>query len=280
MSSVSASASASVSASLFLSCSWKGVVGAASLVLVTTLDDCVWLVPFVAAAPTPAIATVHGVMFLGTLVGLATLLGVGTWIASVLLLAPAAGTAAGEEEEADTIWLSVAGAVLCWILAGHLIYKKWQKQKRKQLQREREREAQITNNTALTSEHTPLSTTNNKNKTGDTRLSMDEHEDDAGGDQRTRPATPKPFVVMSLTCLGFLDELAYFPSMVLGGIFSAMELCLGTLVAGMIMLGIVTICLAPCQPLIQWLDRHVKLYAVVTIFAIILTIEVIVDLVS
>lgn len=40
------------------------------------------------------------------------------------------------------------------------------------------------------------------------------------------------------------------------------------------MVGIVTLALAPCRPLIEWLDDHVKVYMVVTVFAIVLTLQV------
>jgi hypothetical protein len=90
-------------------------------------------------------------------------------------------------------------------------------------------------------------------------------------------ASPQPMLVASLTVLGFLDELAYFPSLILGRIFSIPELCVGTLLAGLIMLAIVTIALAPFQPCIQWMDKHIKLHMVVTVFAIVLTVRVILE---
>ena len=71
---------------------------------------------------------------------------------------------------------------------------------------------------------------------------------------------------------GSLDEMAYFPSLLLAGVFSPLELCLGTLLAAVVMLGVVLYALRPCQPLMQCLDR-IPLYAVVTMFAILLTVE-------
>jgi hypothetical protein len=88
---------------------------------------------------------------------------------------------------------------------------------------------------------------------------------------------PKPMLVVSLTFLGFLDELAYFPSLILGRIFSIPELCLGSLLAGLIMLAIVTIALVPFQPCIAWLDQHIKLYMVVATFAIVLTVRTVLE---
>lgn len=81
-----------------------------------------------------------------------------------------------------------------------------------------------------------------------------------------------PWTVIALTTLGALDEISYFPALVLGHVFTAWQLCLGTLLAAMTMLVIVICFLQPFQPIMNWLDR-IPLYGIVAIFATVLTIS-------
>ncbi len=255
-----------------ISCSGTGVLESTFLVLITTLDDCVWLVPFVVAAPTRRIATVHALLFLFTLQGLALVLSMGTLL--VILVRTnqiKSGTSNVTSSTPDVVYgddslLAIVAAVLCWTMVLYLFFKRCRKQKRQQEQ----------SSQASTSAHYGTISPTKSTIEEDTTLSEETlplHDD--RDNQGLTTANWK--MVMSLTFLGFLDEVAYFPSLILGGIFSAFELWLGSLLAGLIMLGIVTVFFAPFQPLIQWLDRHVKLHGVVTIFAIILTVQVIVQ---
>jgi hypothetical protein len=270
--------------SLFLSCSWTGIAGATGLVLLTTLDDCVWLVPFVAAAPTRRIATLHALTFLLTLEALAIVLSIGTFVVVVAGTTRKGGqdvVVVVEKEELDPL-LAIIAAILCWILAGYLIFKKWQKQRRKRQQRN-----SIDNNDTAQKTSVdyygaiPLDDDSSPDTSSRGVLLLVEDNNSNNTSEPTTTAAPssahQPGIVMSLTFLGFLDEVAYFPSLILGHIFSAVELCVGSLLAGLIMVGIVTICLAPCRPFIEWLDTHVKMYGVVTIFAIVLTIQIVVE---
>lgn len=254
--------------SISTSFTWSGVLEAMILVLLTTLDDCVWLVPFVAAAPTRRIAVVHATVFLFTLQGLALILSMGTLL--VVIWHKGTNSDNSSNVDNDDSILAIVAAILCWLLAGALIFKKIQKQKRK-----RERQNL---DVGMVAYGTIPSTETTGNEEGaltptGTTINDDDEEDEHGQNNKTE----NPLMIMTLTLLGFMDELAYFPSLILGGMFSAVELWLGTVLAGLIMLGIVTICLAPFKPFIDWLDKHVKLYGVVTIFAIILTVQVILD---
>jgi hypothetical protein len=262
--------------SLFLSCSWTGIAGATGLVLLTTLDDCVWLVPFVAAAPTRRIATVHAILFVSTLGGLAILLSIGTLVVVNMMIMTSVDSSSSSSssltiQQEDDPLLAIAAATLCWILAGYLIFKRWQKQRRRKRQ-QRNNMPTINTTTAIVAVDNhdygaiPSTSDTPPNTTPTTAATAFE-----------TPPLAQPGIVMSLTVLGFLDEVAYFPSLILGHVFSAVELCLGSLLAGLLMVAIVTLCLAPCQPLIEWLDNHVKMYAVVTLFAIVLTIQVLVQ---
>ena len=88
----------------------------------------------------------------------------------------------------------------------------------------------------------------------------------------------RPCTVLSLTTIGFLDEISYFPALIIGNIFTGYELILGTLFAGLIMLGIQIFVANQFKPFITWLDDHVKLYGIIAIFATILTIQLIWDI--
>jgi uncharacterized membrane protein YedE/YeeE len=82
-----------------------------------------------------------------------------------------------------------------------------------------------------------------------------------------------------LTFVGALDEISYFPALLVGGVFSSWQLCLGTLLAACLILVIITMFLSQCKPLIEWLDT-IPLYGIVGAFAIVLTGGVVVDLLS
>ena len=92
----------------------------------------------------------------------------------------------------------------------------------------------------------------------------------------------QPWTVIALTAIGFLDEISYFPAVILGNIFDIYQLCLGTLFAAFIMVMIQAIlsnnyCI---QPIIKFLDNHIPLYGIISIFATILTVHLIIDIVS
>ena len=263
-----------------LAWSYKGIAGATTLVLLTTLDDVVWLVPFLVETDRPdgrssslSLRILHGTTFVLTLVTLALSLCLVTWLGMRIVAVWSLSTATSEVdsqisplesslEEIDVI-LGITGATLCWILAACLVYKRWKKKRQR-----RERQLQQHLFEALEDDNIPRT----RRKDYSSIPPVAEPENDEEGNSGI--SSPQPMLVASLTFLGFLDELAYFPSLILGGIFSIPELCIGTLLAGLIMLAIVTIALVPFQPCIQWLDQHIKLYMVVTVFAIVLTVRV------
>jgi hypothetical protein len=261
--------------------SYKGIAGATTLVLLTTLDDVVWLVPFLVDADRPdgrssSLIILHGATFVLTLVTLALSLCLVTWLGVmvVAVLSSSTTTLEGDSQiaiesslqEIDVI-LGITGATICWVLAACLVYKRW---KKKRQRRERQLQQQLFE--ALEDDSIPT-----RRKDYSSILLAAEPEgtaEDNDEEGNSGISSPKPMLVASLTFLGFLDELAYFPSLILGRIFSIPELCIGTLLAGLIMLAIVTIALVPFQPCIQWIDQHIKLYMVVTVFAFVLTVRV------
>ena len=222
------------------------VLGATGIVLLTTLDDAVWLVPLVAQMSNRRTAVLHAVLFVTTLLGMAVTASLCTLLA----------------EKSVFSWLSetgltAVGVVVCWSLALFLLYKSIQKRKRKRAQRE-EQEMHETDSLVVAPD-------------ASSDMDGDEHQDES------LEGRPRPWMVISLTFLGSLDEISYFPSLILGGILNAAELCIGTALAALVILVIVVVFLRQCKPLMDCLDR-IPLYGVVALFASILSVELVWDI--
>ena len=80
--------------------------------------------------------------------------------------------------------------------------------------------------------------------------------------------------MIPLIFLGSLDEIASFSFLLVGGVFSGVELCLGTHLAAIIILVIVMTCLRPFQHWMKVVDR-IPLYGVVGTFALFSTSELV-----
>ncbi|KAL7555988.1 hypothetical protein ACA910_006137 [Epithemia clementina (nom. ined.)] len=233
------------------------VFSAAGIVLLTTLDDAVWLVPFVVATTQSnhrGIAVLHGMLFVATLQVMAMTVCLLTWLSKRHLL--------GQSSDTD---LALWGALLCWSLAAFLLYRSIQKQRRRRRQKQ-EQQALQEQEDQFQTEQDPLVVVATQQKTEE-KMHNDNDE----------IVVAQPWMVCSLTVLGSLDEISYFPSLLLAGVFTEVELCLGTLLAAVVMLAIVVFFLRPCQPLMECFDR-IPLYGVVTLFAILLTADYLWDL--
>ncbi len=100
----------------------------------------------------------------------------------------------------------------------------------------------------------------------------DDNDDDDNDDDdiNTIPTTPSIAIIISLTTLGALDEISYFPALIMGKIFTPFELCTGAFFASIIILIVINFFLARFKPLVDWLDS-IPLYGIVGMFAIVLT---------
>jgi cadmium resistance protein CadD (predicted permease) len=211
-----------------------GLVGATLTVAATTIDDAVWLVPYVSSEKLSIASRVlHMAIFVGTLETLAIL---------CCLFAQAVSALVGDKED----WIfGLLGATLCWMIAGALYVKKMLKKKRRQQQ------ASL--------------------QSSDGYGAIPLQEDD-------EPTISfDPWTVMSMTFIGALDEISYFPALLVGHIFTEWQLLLGTFLAACLILVIITTFLAQCQPLMEWLDG-IPLYGIVSMFATVLTIGALIDL--
>ena len=232
------------------------LIGATVTVTLTTADDAIWLVPYTAPyLPLPT-RIIHGLLFVVTL----ELLVCGC-VAVSSLFQWAVNT---KKASSDTNWpnneiiLGSIGAAICWAIAIFLFVKKCLKKRRRAAQKEWE---------SLNKSEKELhraATQKVSNQYGSIENAEEEE------DEHCVSSSPSPWAVISFTTLGALDEVSYFPSLLLGGVFTPFDLCLGTFLAACIVLVVVTVFLARCKPVLDFLDR-IPLYGIVAVFATVLT---------
>jgi hypothetical protein len=234
------------------SVSATGLAGATATVIVTTLEDCVWLVPFVAHAPSASVALLHAGIFVVTF----ELLALGISLVTFLL----GGSLQGVLGLGDIV-LGLVGALLCWILAAFLYLRARRKR--------REREA-------LPSSSQPDAKGEYGSLEGtDSEMNAPVSDNGPGSNDDVQGA--RPWMIVTLTILGSLDEVSYFPALILGGVFTATELCLATLLSSLIILVVLHFFLRQCKPLLDVLDS-IPLHGIVAFFAVMLSIEVVWEL--
>jgi hypothetical protein len=246
------------------SVSATGLAGATATVIVTTLEDCVWLVPFVVHAPSVSVALIHAGTFLVTF----ELLALG--ISLVTFLLGESLSRSGLLELGDLI-LGAVGALLCWILAAFLYLRARRKQ--------REREALPSSSSQLDAKGEYGSLEGAEESAALNAPASDSGPGSSDGDFQgeSQGQGARPWLIVTLTILGSLDEVSYFPALILGGVFTAPELCLATLLSSLIILVVLYFFLAQCKPLLDVLDS-IPLYGIVAFFAVLLSIEVVWEL--
>jgi len=236
-----------------------GLLAATLTVVITTIEDCVWLVPFVAQAPSLRVGIIHALIFCFTFEAVAL---------AACLLTLVLGESLEERLSLGDLALAIIGASLCWVLTGYLYCRSWK--------RRREREERV-EPTEACDKRDYGATEEGQRLTADSDDTVERNWEELP----TSSDAPKPkvWIIVSLTILGSLDEMSYFPALILGGIFTVAELCLATFFASCVMLIVVIFFLAQCQGFLDILD-WIPLYGVVAIFAILLTIEAIWELVT
>jgi hypothetical protein len=88
----------------------------------------------------------------------------------------------------------------------------------------------------------------------------------------TKETEPQIATVFFLTLTGALDEMLCFPSFMLARMFSYPELALGSLLACLTIITVLTLFMSTCKPLLEALDK-IPLFVIVTGYAIILTVS-------
>jgi hypothetical protein len=243
------------------------LVAASITVFFTTLQDAIWLPPLV-KPDRPTLAITHALVFVMTFTLLSLTVGTITLFITRSVV---------ENLQTQDLVMSGAGACLCWVVAAVLFYKEWQKQSElsesgRPPQKLHDEENGLLGNPESTSSG-DQSNPNKLENYGSTETNVDLLNTN---DELKVEDTPQfqIWLVMTLTVIGAIDEVSYFPGLTAGGIFSVAELTLGTAIASLLILLIVCVFLAPCRPVLDFLDR-VPLYCVVSVFAILLTIEAI-----
>lgn len=255
------------------------LAGATLMVAATTADDAIWLIPYISSSLPLWTRITHGLIFVVTLEVLscgcvAIAFGL-QWFVDANHDSTDLESASKWKWE-EKVLLGSIGAAICWIIAISLYIRKLLKRRRKAVAK---------------AELHRASTQQASNKYGSTDGYVEENEDDGEGqslnsldcerfDQEDMLSSqPSPWTVIAFTTLGALDEVSYFPSLILGEMFTPIELCLGTFLAACIVLAVVTLFLSQCSPILDRLDR-IPLYGIVSTFAVALTAGVIIDVFS
>jgi len=258
--------------------------GAAATVLLTTLEDGVWLVPLVVQATSCTVALTHAAAFVVTFTLLSFSIGL---ITTFLVIQGQATQVVEHRLENQDVLLSAAGAALCWLIAAVLYYRAWRKRRRRRQQAELQRQASESETAAM---FAPVDSSRqvlvgvaaagagaepsaNPPIYGSVQSSTIAEKENENDDERSEGEHQlQIWLVISLTIVGAIDEVSYFPALIVGEVFSVAELTLGTTLASLLILFIVCVALAPFGPVLEFLDR-IPLYAVVMFFAIILTVD-------
>jgi hypothetical protein len=247
------------------SISATGLLEASVTVLITTLEDCVWLIPFVAQAAlvSPRIALIHALIFVATFAACS----VAACSIAIILSSAIVGSIANSD-----LVLEVVGATLCWIFSGYFGWQAYRKRRSK----ESARIEQEVDHESLLEENPPVEAGQPQSSYGATEAQIHVDDDLGGSNAPPNAEMARPWVIVSLTILGSLDEISYFPALIVGEIFTSAELIMGTVIASLLILLLVESIQRYCHGCLAVLDR-IPLYAVIAVFAVILSVEAIVD---
>ncbi|GKY91622.1 hypothetical protein MPSEU_000134100 [Mayamaea pseudoterrestris] len=271
-----------------------GVAGATLTIFVTALDECSFLVPLVAQATSPHVALVRGLVFVVTMLSLS----VAVCLAAVLLrteMSRRGKSKNDEDDEASEIITKVTGAVVCWILAGYYYYKVRAARRAGAASEDADSEhdsdmftpinrpddAQISEDTlshivgTVNSSDMLILVATNSNELATPLLLPDESSDDP---LHSNERAVQPWTIITLTIAGSLDEMSYFSGLIIANVFNPVQLCIGTLLASLLVLVMIDTLVKKCGGCIRVLNR-IPIYAIVGLFALFLTIDLVWDLV-
>mmetsp|Transcript_16104 Transcript_16104/g.24441 ORF Transcript_16104/g.24441 Transcript_16104/m.24441 type:complete len:262 (-) Transcript_16104:341-1126(-) len=251
--------------------------GATWMVAPATARNAIWLVPYTSPSLPTRTRIIHGSLFAFTLESLVF----GCVVVVAGLQRSVDATTATNHNDSDDVKspseviLGPVASAVCWIISLVLYLRHWLKRRRRAnilAQLHRASTQEMCNTYTYESIHSTLENAEQDD------LSL-EHEEDSDDIVPTRPS---PWIVILLTILGALDKLSYFSSLLVGRMFSPLDLCLGTFFAACIILLImvaISILLPRCKPLLDWLYRLPR-YGMVSAFAVVLTTCTIVDTMS
>ena len=259
-----------------------GILGATLLITATTIDDAVWLIPYCTANHLPTnTKIIHASTFILTL----QLLAMGCIIISKIFQHVI--LKGGSSSSVDSSFLfQLIGALMCWSIAIFLYVKKMRKKRRQTLKKALEESKKLAKGllkTSLDLEDQPLipesAIADEVNRTTSPQKGLEASSISSSSNSSESnviegsdiPIEPSIRMVMTLTSLGALDEISYFPALLVGNVFSPMQLLVGTFLASGLVLILVLYFLARVKPLVNFLD-NIPLYVIVAMFALILTV--------
>ena len=254
---------------------------AAAVIFLTTADDALWLIPVLTSKRFTVLARcLHAAAFIAALqcVVLVSGIGVDVFGAAVCSLT-------------DLTRLDALAAVLAWAIAFYFYARAVLKRRRKERAKAEKAAAAAAAAAAAEAEagmaaeagtmgavggggtSTAIAAAGAKSEYGAVPT-LEEVYDDNEPTELKRGMMP--CTVFGLAFLGALDELSYFPTLLLSGTFSIPQLALGAFLACSAILAVVTLFLVRCRPLLEFFDR-IPLYVVVAAFAAVMTAEALLD---
>jgi hypothetical protein len=180
--------------------------------------------------------------------------------------------------------LPFVGATLAWLIAVYLYVRTIMK-KRRRRKKEEESEKMKTNVAVLKEESIAIKLDGGGYGSADNKGSNEGSYEDSGivasSSSSSSSSSSKffkvddklgPVTVFTLTLMGALDELTYFPSVLIGGTFTGVDLAIGAFVSCTVILIVIAYLLSTFKPILELMDK-IPLYGVVAVFATILTVE-------
>lgn len=226
------------------------IVAATLMVAATTADDAIWLVPYTSPSLPVCARFVNGALFVFTLEFLVCCcVVVASWLQWAVATTDDGGTVelSSESKWSEEVILGSIGAGICYSIALVLYIRKW-------LKRRRRNDHYVQLHRASTKKISNTYGTAQVDRDREERESFQEYDDEHDVEEDTVPTRPSPWAVISFTTIGALDEVSYFPSLLLGKIFTPLDLCVGTILAACIVLVVVTFFLSHCKPILDCLD--------------------------
>lgn len=226
-------------------------------IFVTTADDALWLIPFITS---PSLCTTNKLINAFTFICTIQLLVIIAALLVHILGSLVIEKIADHEEEKC---LHIIAATITWMIVFYFYFKKKCKKRKSTENKELD-----TKDCGDTKNYQSLNDSMNGSSSSDSSVGYEEL--DIGNDEA------RPFTVFSLTLLGGLDELTYFPSLIIGKTFTPIELSIGALIACILIIIIITTILSTCRPILEYFDS-IPLYYIISILAVFLTIDAVLD---
>ena len=268
-----------------------GVASAAGLIFITTADDAVWLVPYLSPTRfTKCAITAHAFSFCCALQVIIWAMAVAVRMAHHGALNFYSGS------DIDRLMQHI-GCAIAWIISIYSSVKAYRKYHRKARERQLYELQQTTRMPANDPKPGPSYTaisTGNDVEIASTDMeplqfygSINEQQEDQmknneaahGGTSpspRAGPTLASVSTCVWLSLIGCLDELSYFPSLLLTKTYTVWQLSIGALIATISIVSALTLARRFCSPWLKIFDR-IPLYLVTIAFAVYMTLGLVWD---